>query len=97
MGNDILTNVIKSKGKIEPFNPDKIKGSLQKAAIDAGYTVKEKEDIINEVFVNISKKLDKEDEIKSETIRACLLTELDKCEPYMAKSWRRFDKKYKPP
>lgn len=92
-----MTNVVKRKGSIEPFNPDKIRGSLQKAAIDAGYSVEEKKDIINEVFANINKKLDKGDEIKSETIRACLLTELDKCEPYMAKSWRRFDKKYKPP
>lgn len=92
-----MTNVVKRKGSIESFNPDKIRGSLQKAAIDAGYSVEEKQDIINEVFANINKKLDKGDEIKSETIRACLLTELDKCEPYMAKSWRRFDKKYKPP
>ncbi len=92
-----MTKVIKRKGSIESYDQDKIKGSLQKAAIDAGYTVEEKEDIINEVFTNINKKLDKGDEIKSETIRACLLTELERCEPYMAKSWRRFDKKYKPP
>ncbi len=93
----VLTNVIKRKGTIEPFDPDKIRGSLQKAAIDAGYSVKEKEDIINEVFININEKLDEEGDLKSETIRACLLTELDKCEPYMAKSWRRFDDKYKSP
>lgn len=92
-----MTNVIKSKGSTESFNPDKIRGSLQKAAIDAGYTVEEKQDIINEVFANINEKLDKGDDIKSDTIRACILTELEKCEPYMAKSWRRFDKKYKSP
>jgi transcriptional repressor NrdR len=91
----ILTKVIKRKGHIEAFNPDKIKGSLQKAAIDAGYTVEEKEDIINQVFNNIDKSIGKEKNIESKTIRACLLTELDKCEPYMAKSWRRFDQKYK--
>lgn len=90
-----MANVIKKKGKVEAFNPDKIRGSLQKAAIDAGYSVEEKQDIINEVFANINKKLDSEEEIKSETIRACLLTELEKCEPYMAKSWRRFDERYK--
>ena len=90
-----LTKVIKRKGSIEPFNPDKIKGSLQKAAIDAGYSVEEKEDIINEVFNNIHNAIGKEKDIETKTIRACLLTELDKCEPYMAKSWRRFDKKYK--
>jgi transcriptional repressor NrdR len=92
-----LTKVLKRKGTVEPYKPDKIKGSLQKAAIDAGYSVDEKEDIIKAVFDNINKKLDKGGEIKSDTIRACLLTELDKCEPYIAKSWRNFDKKYKSP
>jgi len=90
-----MAKVIKKKGAIEPFNPHKIKGSLQKATIDAGYSLDEKKDIINQVFVNINKKIDEEEEIKSETIKMCLLTELDKCEPYIAKSWRRFDNKYK--
>lgn len=90
-----MTKVIKNKGRIEAFNPNKIKGSLQKATIDAGYTVEEKKDIINQVFANINKKIDADEEIKSETIKMCLLTELDKCEPYIAKSWRNFDKKYK--
>jgi transcriptional repressor NrdR len=86
---------MKKKGTKESFNPDKIKGSLQKATIDAGYSVEEKKDIINEVFLNINKKLDNETEVSTDTIRMCLLTELDKCEPYIAKSVRRFDSKYK--
>lgn len=90
-----MKNVVKKKGDIEPFNPDKIKGSLQKATIDAGYSLDEKQDIIDEVFLNINKKLDNEEKIDSENIRMCLLTELDKCEPYIAKSVRRFDRKYK--
>jgi transcriptional repressor NrdR len=90
-----LAKVVKNKGKVEAYNPNKIKGALQKATIDAGYTVEEKQDIINEVFANINKKIDDEKEIKSETIKMCLLTELDECEPYIAKSWRRFDNKYK--
>ncbi len=87
--------VVKRKGTIEPFKRDKIKGSLQKATIDAGYSLEKKRDIINEILGNINEKLDKEDKIESETIRMCLLTELDKCEPYIARSVRRFDKKYK--
>ncbi|HHT19344.1 MAG: ATP cone domain-containing protein [Euryarchaeota archaeon] len=90
-----MKKVIKRKGNVESFNPNKIKGSLQKATIDAGYTLDEKKDIINEVLANINKKIDDEKEIKSETIKRCLLTELDKCEPYIAKSCRRFDSKYK--
>lgn len=90
-----MTNVLKRKGVQESFNPDKIKGSLQKATIDAGYSIDEKKDIINEVFLNINKKLDSEKEVSTDTIRMCLLTELDKCEPYIAKSVRKFDSKYK--
>lgn len=90
-----MTTVIKKKGTKEPFKPDKIKGSLQKATIDAGYSVEEKKDIISEVYANINKKLDEEKEVSTETIRMCLLTELDKCEPYIAKSVRRFDSRYK--
>lgn len=88
--------VVKKKGQIEPFNPSKIENALQKAAIDAGYTPNEKKDIISEVYANINKRLDSEEEIDSDTIRMCILTELDKCEPFIAKSWRRFDRKYKP-
>jgi len=90
-----LTKVVKRKGTIEPFNPNKIKGSLQKAAIDAGYSVEEKKNILEEVFNNINKYIGKKQRVKSENIRSCLLTELDKCEPYIAKSWRKFDKRYK--
>ena len=91
----ILTKVIKRKGTIESFDPNKIKGSLQKAAIDAGYSVEEKKDILDEVFKNINKKIGEEEKVKTENIRMCLLTELDKCEPYIAKSVRRFDQRYK--
>jgi transcriptional repressor NrdR len=90
-----LTKVIKRKGTLESFNPDKIKGSLQKATIDAGYTVEEKKDILNEVLNNINKEIGKKEKVESENIRMCLLTELDKCEPYIAKSVRRFDQRYK--
>ncbi|WP_414470550.1 ATP cone domain-containing protein [Methanobacterium sp. ACI-7] len=87
--------MIKRKGSVEPYNPNKIKGSLQKATIDAGYSVEEKKDILDEVLTNINKDIGHKGEIKSENIRKCLLSELDKCEPYIAKSVRRFDERYK--
>lgn len=90
---------MKRKGTIEPFKPNKIKGSLQKATIDAGFSLEEKQDILDQVYAKINEKLDekidKEGHIKSETIKVCLLTELDECEPYIAKSWRNFNTKYK--
>lgn len=87
--------VVKKKGQTESFKPQKIRGALQKATLDAGYSVDEKQKILDEVLTNIRQKLDQEGEVDTETIRGCLLTELDKCEPYIAKSWRNFDRKYK--
>ncbi|BAZ98521.1 ATP cone domain-containing protein [Methanothermobacter sp. EMTCatA1] len=88
-------NVIKRRGFREPYEPSKIRASLEKAAIDAGYSPEEKREIIERVYETVKKKIEVEEEIKSDTIRACLLTELDRCEPYIARSWRRFEKKYK--
>lgn len=90
-----MIQVVKRKGNVEQYNPDKIKSSLKKATIDAGYTVKEKEELIDEIYDKINKKFKNEGQIKTENIRGCLLTELEECEPYIAKSWRNFDKKYK--
>ncbi|MEW6011233.1 MAG: ATP cone domain-containing protein [Euryarchaeota archaeon] len=90
-----MVKVIKKRGSVEGFKPSKIKKSLEKAAIDAGYSVNEKKEILDSVYATINKKLDEKDEVKTDTIRACLLSELDKCEPYIARSWRSFDKRYK--
>ena len=87
--------VIKKKGEKEAFKADKIKRTLQKATIGAGYSVDEKQAILDEVFTNIMKKLDQKGEVKTQTIRGCLLTELDQCEPYIAKSWRNYERKFK--
>jgi transcriptional repressor NrdR len=90
-----MTKVIKRRGTVEDFNPNKIKGALQKATIDAGYTIEGKKEVLDEVYSNIAKKLGGKEKVDTETIRGCLLTELDKCDPYIVKSVRRFDRKYK--
>jgi len=87
--------VIKRRGTREAYKPSKIRASLEKATIDAGYSLEEKKEIIDKIYENVTRKLEGEEEVKTDTIRVCLLTELDKCEPYIAKSWRRFERKYK--
>jgi len=90
-----LMRVIKRRGRLEPYKPSKIRAALEKATIDAGYSLEEKKEIIDKIYESVTKKLEGKEEIKTDTIRMCLLTELDKCEPYIARSWRRFEKKYK--
>ncbi|HHW16257.1 MAG TPA: transcriptional regulator [Methanothermobacter sp.] len=90
-----MMRVIKRRGRLEPYKPSKIRAALEKATIDAGYSLEEKKEIIDKIYESVTKKLEGKEEIKTDTIRMCLLTELDKCEPYIARSWRRFEKKYK--
>ncbi|MGZ7210172.1 MAG: ATP cone domain-containing protein, partial [Methanobacterium sp.] len=40
-----MRNVVKRKGEVEPYDPNKIKGALQKATIDAGYSLEEKNEL----------------------------------------------------
>jgi len=87
--------VVKKRGVIEQYQPTKIRKSLEKATIDAGYSVDEKKKILDHVYSNINNRIKEKNEVKTDTIRGCLLTELEKCEPYIAKSWRRFERKYK--
>jgi transcriptional repressor NrdR len=90
-----MDHVVKRKGETEAYEPTKIKNALQKVAIDAGYSPEEKEDIIEEVYYNIKQKIDGKNEIETETISMYVLSELDNCELYLAKSWRIFDNKCK--
>ncbi|MBC7090263.1 MAG: ATP cone domain-containing protein, partial [Methanobacteriales archaeon] len=70
--------VIKRRGKLEPYKPSKIRASLEKATIDAGYSLDEKKEIIDKIYETVTRKLEGKEEIKTDTIRMCLLTELDK-------------------
>lgn len=90
-----MTKIIKRRGYTEPFEPNKFRRSLQKAIIDAGYTLEEKDELIDEISDIIMNKVKKKSEIDTDTIRDSILNKLDKHEPDIYKSWIKFDKKYK--
>jgi transcriptional regulator NrdR family protein len=90
-----LTKIIKRRGYKEPFKPKKIRRSIKKAVIDAGYTLEEKDELIDEISDIIMEKVKKKSEIDTDTIRDSILNQLDKFEPDIYKSWIKFDKKYK--
>ena len=90
-----MTVVKKRLGHTEAFDHNKIRISIQKAVLDAGYTLDEKKELIDEVSTNIIKKTREKREIDSKTIRNSILVKIEKVEPSIAQSWRRFDEKYK--
>ena len=89
-----MVNVIKRNGRKEKFSAEKIRNSVRKAVIDAGFKVEAKKKLID----NVSKEtIDwaKEGDVKTKEIKECILYQLSKESPAVAKSWKKFDKRYK--
>jgi transcriptional repressor NrdR len=90
-----MTEVRKRLGHTEAFDPNKIRRSIQKAVLDAGYSLDEKKELIDEVSNSIIEKSKEQREIDSKSIRNSMLVNIEKIQPSIAQSWRRFDDKYK--
>lgn len=90
-----MTVVRKRSGDKEPFDEVKLKRSIQKAGIDAGYTLDDIQDEVDEITVKVLEIANQKIEINSDAIRDHVLKELDESHPSIAQAWRRFDGKYK--
>lgn len=90
-----MTMVRKYNGEKEPFDDDKIKKSIMKAAVDAGYSTDDIEEEANKIKNSISEMALQKKEINAEAIRDHILRELDRNNPRIAGSWLKFDEKYK--
>ncbi len=95
-----MTKVVKVKkrnGDTEPFDPEKVRRSIEKAAIDAGYNLKGMGDLnlIDEVTKGIVEETRNKNEIESKTIRQIVLNTLENAQSSIAESWKKFEKRYK--
>jgi len=90
-----MVNVIKRGGKKQKFSAEKLRNSVRKAVIDAGFKVAGKKKLIDEVSKETIDWIKEEGEVRTEDITDCILSQLDEESPKVAKSWRKFDRKYK--
>lgn len=90
-----MTVVRKSSGDKEPFDAVKLKRSIQKASIDAGYSLDDIEEDVEEITSKIGDLAKQKNEINSNAIRDHILKELDELNPAAAQAWLKFDEKYK--
>ena len=94
--NEVI-KVRKKDGTIETFDPEKFKRAMMKAAVDAGYTLEGNVDLtlVDVIADDLEKDLKGKNEIDTSIIRDKILTKLEAFESSIAKSWRKFEKKYK--
>lgn len=91
----MVVEVIKKGGMKESFNTAKIKRSIEKAAIDAGYTLNEIESTTKQIINEIADEAEKKDEIDTETIKNRIFNKLEITESSIVESWKKFDLRYK--
>lgn len=90
-----MSNVTKRSGDKEPFNAEKIRKSIRKAAVDAGVSEEVMKDEIEHVANDAIEMSKKKSGIKTGMIRNSILNQLDDVQPSVSESWRKFDSKYK--
>jgi transcriptional repressor NrdR len=91
-----LVEVVKRNGTKEIFDGTKIKRSIEKAAIDAGYTLEEVKTITKEITEEITEEAKKNGKINTEAVKDSIFNKFKKTDSSIVKSWNKFDAKYKP-
>jgi transcriptional regulator NrdR family protein len=90
-----MTEVIKTSGKKEKFDIEKLRRSIKKAFIDAGLSVMENKQRIESVVKSVLEKTKEKAQVTSSGIRKVILESLDRTKITVSDAWRRFDRRYK--
>lgn len=88
--------VIKKDGSREPFDIEKIRSSIKKAAQEAGLDEGRMNEVIEKTVSRVGETMDEiEEEISSFQIREEILVILDEIEASVSQAWREHDRKSK--
>jgi transcriptional regulator NrdR family protein len=83
--------VIKRDGTKEPFDAGKIKGAIESAAGRTGLTPERVAEVVKQVSGVVLQFAADKEEVATSELREKALAELDKVEPSVAESWRKYD------
>ncbi len=89
--------VQKKGGSVEDFDIEKIRRSMQKAAIDASYLLEGNVDLtlVDIAVDELELELKEKDKVESVTIRKRILKKLNDIDSSIVKAWKNFEKRYK--
>jgi len=89
----MASTVIKRDGSREDFKPEKIRGSIRKAAKAAGLPEDRIEEVVEQVSGSVIEELKEREEVATTEIRGKVLTHLDTLVPAVSEAWRKYDEK----
>ena len=90
----MATFVIKRGGVKEPFDVEKLRGSIRVNAHEAALEAAEERinDLVDRISSVVIRDLEGKKEISSVEIKEKILSELDIVDPAVAKAWKRYDR-----
>ena len=87
----MVSNVTKRDGSTEPFDAQKIRSSIEKAAVGAGVGEARAQELMANVANFVLGKLEGMEEVSSSQIKEMILSELDTAEPSVSEAWRKHE------
>ena len=89
-----MTDVIKSNGKREQFSEQKVKNSIKNAVKDAGFSPKEKMNVIEHASQDAAQMAQGKDEIQTRQIRDTVLNDLEQDDQQVANAWKQYERQH---
>ncbi len=93
-GGEFMTDVIKSNGKRERFNEQKVRNSVENAVKDAGFSTQEKMNVIEHASQDATQMAQNQDEIQTKQIRDTILSDLEQDDQQVANAWKQYERQH---
>lgn len=87
----MANTVVKKNGSREPFDGEKVKGAIAKAAREAGHDEAKVASIVEQASAGVMTLASGVDEITTAELKMKILADLDTMAPEVAAAWRKYD------
>jgi transcriptional regulator NrdR family protein len=91
----MVQSIVKRNGNIEDFNVEKLKKSIENAAIDANYEESKIKEIVESVTNYVLESIKDLERVDSQSLEDLILNKLDQEYPLISKAWRDYNKQVK--
>jgi transcriptional regulator NrdR family protein len=91
----MVQSIVKRNGNIEDFNVEKLKKSIENAAIDANYEESKIKEIVESITNYVLESIKDLERVDSQSLEDLILNKLDQEYPLISKAWRDYNKQVK--
>ncbi|MDP3901284.1 MAG: ATP cone domain-containing protein [bacterium] len=87
----MATEVIKRDGSRQPFDPEKLRRSIEAACQDADSTAERTKEVVEQVSSEVLSSVSERPEVSTSELGSMILGKLETVEPSAAQAWRKHE------